>query len=114
MSAMAVNGKTISTDTGGAIAGDELRAVFFLLREGGIGLETAAAAGFVGATRSDDDQFFAFDEALSVHRGIAAANADGQYLGDFFGDGQEARHRFERASAVIGVQPGDNNAFAEI
>src|SRR5712664_1561063 len=46
--------------------------------------------------------------------GIAAANADGEQLGDFLGDGEEARHGFERAAAVIGVQAGDDHTFAEI
>src|SRR6267378_6603071 len=99
---------------GGAIAGDELRAVFLLLREGGIGLEAAAAAGFVGAHGADDDQLFAFDQALGVNRGIAAADADGEQLGYFLGDGEEARHWFERAAAIIGVEAGDDDAFAEI
>jgi hypothetical protein len=31
-----------------------------------------------------------------VNRGIAAAHADGQQLGDLFGDGQKTRHGFER------------------
>src|SRR6266436_1671287 len=99
---------------GGAVAGDELRAVLFLLGEGGIGLEAAAAAGFVGAHGADNDQLFAFDEALGVNRGVAAADADGQQLGNFFGDGEEARHGFERAAAIVGVQAGDDDAFAEI
>lgn len=79
MSAMVVNGKAISAGAGSCrpITGNELRAVFFLLREGGIGLEAAAATGFVRATGADDDQLFAFDETLGVHRGIAAADADG-------------------------------------
>src|SRR6267378_3745594 len=103
-----------STAAGGAVAGDELGAVLFFLGEGGIGLEAAAAAGFVGAHRTDDDQVFAVDEPLRVNRGIAAADADREQLGDFFGDGEEARHGFERAAAIIGVQAGDDDAFAEI
>ncbi len=99
---------------GGAVAGDELRAVLLFLGESGIGLEAAAAAGFVRAHCADDDQLFAFDEALGVNRGIAAADADGQQLGDFFGDGEEAGHGFERAAAVIGVEAGDDDALAEI
>src|SRR6266852_2354272 len=103
-----------SASGGGAVACDELRAVLFLLREGGIGFKAAAAAGFVRAHCANDDQLFAFDEALSVDRRVAAAHTDGQQLGDFFGDGEETRHRLERAAAVIGVQAGDDDAFAEI
>src|SRR5437879_2313979 len=80
---------------GGAVAGDELRTILLFLGEGGIGLEAAAAAGFIGAHRADDDEFFAFNQALCVNRGITAADADGKQLGDFFGDGEEARHRLE-------------------
>ena len=63
---------------GGAVASDELGAVFFLLRESRVGLEAAAAAGFVRAHGANDDQFFALDKALSVNRGVAAADADRQ------------------------------------
>src|SRR6266849_8210539 len=99
---------------GGAVASDELGAVFLFLGEGGIGLEAAAAAGFVGAHCADDNQLLAFDEALGVHSGVAAADADREQLGDFFGDGEEARHGFERAAAVISIQARDDDAFAEI
>src|SRR5258708_3175884 len=40
---------------GGAVAGDELGAILLFLRESRIGLEAAAATGFVGAHRADDD-----------------------------------------------------------
>src|SRR6266849_1019162 len=99
---------------GSAIAGDELRAVLLFLGESGIGLEAAAAAGFVRTHGANDDQLFAFDKALGVNRGIAAADADRQQLGDFLSDGEEARHRFEGAAAVIGIQAGHDDAFAEI
>src|SRR5229473_4733852 len=103
-----------ATGGSGAVAGDELRAVLLFLGEGRIGFKAAAAAGFVGAHGADNDQFFAFDKALGVNRGIAAADADGEKFGDFFGDGEEARHGFERAAAIIGIQAGNNDAFAEI
>jgi hypothetical protein len=99
---------------GGAVARDELRAVLFFLSEGGIGFEATAAASFVGAHRTDDNEFFAFNQALGVNGGVAATHAYGQQLGDFFGDGQKARHGFEGAAAVIGVQSGDDDALAEI
>src|SRR5229473_215608 len=97
-----------------AVAGDELGAVLLFLGEGGVRFEAAAAAGFVGAHCTDDDQLFAFDKPLGVNRGVAAADADGEKLGDFFGDGEKARHGFERAAAVVRVQTGDNDALAEI
>src|SRR5260370_19685377 len=103
-----------SAGGGGTVAGNELRAVLLFLRESGIGLEAAAAAGFVGAHGANDDQLFAVDKALGVNRGVAAADADREQLGDFFGDGEEARHRFEGAAAIIGVQAGDDDAFAAI
>src|SRR6267143_521899 len=103
-----------SATAGGAVAGDELRTVLLLLGEGGIGFEAAAAAGFVGAHCTDNNQVFAIDEPLGVNRGIAAADADREQFGDFFGDGEEARHGFERAAAIIGIQAGDDDSFAEI
>src|SRR5713226_6879960 len=99
---------------GGAVAGDELRAVLLLLGEGGIGLKAAAASGFVGAQCADNNQIFAIDKPLCVNRGIAAAHADRQQLGDFFGDGEETWHGFKRAAAIIGIQTSDDHAFAEI
>src|SRR6266852_3945147 len=104
----------MSAAGGGAVAGDELRAVLLLLGERGIGLKAAAASGFVGAQCADNNQVFAIDKPLRVNRGIAAADADREQLGDFFGDGEETRHGFERAAAVIGIQAGDDDTFAEI
>src|SRR5712664_2262639 len=99
---------------GGAVAGNELRAVLLLLGERGIGLKAAAASGFVGAQCADNNQVFAIDKPLRVNRGIAAADADRQQLGDFFGAGKETRHGFKRAAAIIGIQTSDDHAFAEI
>src|SRR5207302_1444219 len=96
MTVMNVHGKAMtrvpgkeSTDAGGsgAVAGDELGAVLLFLRESGIGLEAPAAAGFVGAHRADNDELFAFNQALRVNRWIAAADANREQLGNFFGDG---------------------------
>src|SRR5258708_36262787 len=97
---------------GGPVAGDELRAVLLFLREGGIGLEAAAAAGFVGAHCADNNQVFAIDEPLRVNRGIAAAHADRQQLGDFFGDGEDAWHGVKPPAATIGIPTTDAHAFA--
>src|ERR1700747_2284837 len=43
-----------------------------------------------------------------MHGGISALHADGKQLGDFFGHSQEARHRLEGATEVIGIEPGDD------
>src|SRR5216683_2794596 len=99
--------------TGNAIT-DQERMVFFFLGLLGIGFEAAAAAGFVHAGGADDDQLFTLEEALGVHRGIAAAHANGEQLSDFFGDGEKAGHRLEGAAAIISVEAGDDDALAEI
>src|SRR5579864_88298 len=93
---------------------DQERNFFFFARQLGIRLEAAPAARFVHARGAHDDQLFALDQALRVHRGIAAAHANGQQLGDFFGDGQKARHRLEGAAAIIGVQASDDHPLAQI
>jgi hypothetical protein len=49
-----------------------------------------------------------------VHRGISAADANSQQLGDFFGDGQQTRHWLEGASHEIGVEARDDHSLAEI
>src|SRR5882672_1160565 len=49
-----------------------------------------------------------------MHGGIPALHADGEQLDDFFSHGQEARHRLEGASEVIGVQSGDDHALASV
>src|SRR5215467_2843421 len=98
----------------GAVAGNELRAVWLFDGEGGIGLKAAAAASFIGAHGTDDNQLVAFDEALGMNGRIAAANTDGEELGDFFGDGEKPRHRFEGAAAIISVETRDDDALAEI
>ena len=98
----------------GAVAGDELWTFLFLLGQGGIGLETAPAARFVRAGGANNNELFAFDEALGVDRGIATAHANGQELGDLFGDREQARHRFERTAAVISVQACDDHALPQI
>src|SRR5580658_10586891 len=49
-----------------------------------------------------------------MHGRISAANANSQQLGDFFRDGQQARHGLEGASHKIRVEAGDNHSLAEI
>src|SRR5713101_3761057 len=99
--------------TGSAIT-DQERDFFFFAGLLGIGLEAAAAASFVHSRGADDDQLFAVEKALGVHRGIAAAHADGEQLGDFFGDGEKAGHGLEGSAAIIGVEAGDDDALAEV
>src|SRR6266478_8704676 len=68
--------KSAAAGRGGAVAGDELRAVLLFLGKGGIGFEAAAAAGFVGAHCADNDELFTFNEPLGVNCGVAAADAN--------------------------------------
>ena len=98
---------------GGVVADQQRRGLLFL-GQGRVGLEAASAAGFVHTSGADDNQLFAFDQALRVNRGISAADANGEKFGDFFGDGQQARHRLERAAAEVGVEAGDDHALAQI
>src|SRR6266852_2799212 len=98
----------------GTVSYHEQRAIFFLMGKSGVGLEAAAAAGFVHAGGTDDDQLFAFDKTLRMHRGIAAAHANGQQLDDLFRDGQQARHRLEGTPAVIRVETRDDDTLAEV
>ena len=103
-----------ATGGGGTIAGDELGAFLLFHGKGRIWLEAAATAGFIRAHGTDDDEFFALHKALRVHGGIAAADADGEQLSDFFGDGQQTRHGLEGTAAIIGVETSDDDALPEI
>src|SRR5690348_10360650 len=106
-------GGLFSGGTRNARTGDEVRPFLLFLGESGIRLEAAPAARFVHAGGANDDELFAFHKPLRVNRGIAAANADREQLGDFLGDGQQTGHRLERAAAVVGIQPGNNNRSEE-
>ena len=75
----------LAASGGDAVTRDELRAVGLFHSERGVGLKAAAAAGFIRSRSADDDQLLAIHQALGVNRRIAAANADSQQLGDFFG-----------------------------
>ncbi len=99
--AMRAESSGIGAADGAAIANDGWTGSS--AREGGVWLETTTTAGFVFGTCADHDKFVAFNETLGVDSGISAANTDGQELDDFLGYGEEARHWFERASAIIGV-----------
>src|SRR5271156_6349630 len=96
----------------GIDAGGSFLLLDFLL--GKLRLETTAAARFIHSAGADDDQFFRGHDALGVHGGISAAHADGEKLGDFLGNGEQAGHWLERAAQEIGVETGDNNALAEL
>src|SRR5437773_12254686 len=86
----------LAASRGGAVTGDELRAVGLFHSERGVGLKAAAAAGFISSHSADDDELLAFHQALGVNGGIATANADGQQFGDFFCDSQETGHGLEQ------------------
>ena len=73
-----------------------------------------AAAGFVEARGANEDTFAALDEALGVIGRIAAHHADGERLGDVLGDGQQLRHRLERPSEVVLIEPGDDHPLAAV
>src|SRR5260370_36428823 len=69
---------SVAADRGRAVACDELRPVLFILCEGGVRLEAAAAAGFVRAGGTHHNELFAFDKALRINRRVAAAHANGE------------------------------------
>ena len=75
-------------------------------------IEAAAAARLVSALRADEHALAAGDKALRVIGRGAAHHADGQGLGDVFGDGEELRHRLERLSEVVLIEPGHDDAFS--
>ncbi len=49
-----------------------------------------------------------------MFRRITALHADGQRLGDLVGHREQLRHGMERASQVIRVESGDQDALADI
>ena len=77
-------------------------------------IEAVAAARFVNAARTDQHAIAAGDEPLCVIRRVTADDADGERLGDVLGDRQQLRHRLERASKEILIQPGDDDPLAAI
>src|SRR5207244_10722078 len=79
----------LAASRGGAVTGDELRAVGLFHSERGVGLKAAAAAGFISSHSADDDELLAFHQALGVNGGIATTNADGQQVGACFSDSPE-------------------------
>src|SRR2546429_9066238 len=103
----------LAASRGGAVTGDELRAVGLFHSERGVGLKAAAAAGFISSHSADDDELLAFHQALGVNGGIATANADGQQFGDFFFDSQETGDGVGRAPAIVGGQTGGDEAATQ-
>ena len=70
------------------------------------------AARLVRPLRADEHALAARDEPLRVVGGGAADHADGQRLGDVFGDREQLRHRLERLAEIILVEAGDDDALA--
>jgi hypothetical protein len=80
----------------------------------GEGLEVGAAAGFVEAGGTDDDEFLALAETLGVDGWCTADHADGGELGDFVGEGHEDRDWAEGFVGEGGVEAGQDDALAEV
>src|SRR5260370_10981642 len=79
-----------------------------------VGMEVGAAAGFVEAGGSHDDQLLALAEALGVDGGGSAGHADGGELGDLVGQSHEARDGTEGLVGEGGVEAGENDSLAEV
>src|SRR5260370_31861646 len=79
----------------------------FLLRDAR--LETTPAARLVYPGRAHYDQFLGPAQALRVLGRIPAAHADGQRLGDGFGQRQQIWHRRERAAHIVRIHAGDHH-----
>src|SRR5262245_60905901 len=77
-------------------------------------IETASAARFISVGGADHHALAALYQPLRISRRAAASYADGPRLGYVFGDGQQQRHRLERASEVIYIQTGDDHSLALI
>ena len=80
----------------------------------GEGLEVGAAAGFVEAGGTDDDELLALAEALGVDGGRAADHADGGEFGDFVGESHEDGDGAEGLVGEGGVEAGEDDALAEV
>src|SRR5262249_50905381 len=77
-------------------------------------VEASAATGFVSVGGADHYAFATRDQPLSISRRTTATDTDRPRLGDVFRDSQKKRHRLERSSEIIHVQPGDDHSFALI
>ena len=77
-------------------------------------LEMGAAAGFVEAGCSYDDEFLALAESLGMDGGLAAGHADGGEFGDLVGERHEVRDGAERFVGKGGVEAGEDDALAEV
>ena len=58
--------------------------------------------------------FVSLHDAVTDMGKIAAADTDGVYLRDIFGNGAQSRHRTERHTFEIHVEPGNDDALAPI
>jgi len=72
------------------------------------------AARFVHPGGADQHAVAAGDQPLRVVRRIAADDADGQRLGDVFGNREELRHRLERTAQVVLIQTRDDHTFPAV
>jgi hypothetical protein len=88
----------------------ELLGVVFV----GAGVEVNAAAGFVEACCSDDDEFLGLAETLGVDGGLSADHADGRELGDLVGESHKVGNGAEGLVGEGGVEAGENDALAEM
>src|SRR5437763_6960549 len=88
--------------------------VLNLFDGGEMRVEAVPAARFVHAGGADEDAVAAGDEALRVVRRIAADDADGERLGDVFGNREQLRHRLEGTPEIILIEAGDDDPLAAI
>jgi hypothetical protein len=77
-------------------------------------LEVRAAAGFVEAGGSYDDELLALAEALGVDGGGAAGHADGGEFTDFVGESHEDGDGAEGFVCEGGVETGQDDSLAEV
>jgi hypothetical protein len=75
--------------------------------------EVRAAAGFVEAGSSYNDELLRLAEALGVDGGLAADHADGGELGDLVGQRHEGGDGAEGLVGKGGVEAGHEDALAE-
>jgi len=79
---------------------------------GSVRFEALTAPRLVLVGSTDNNEFIAFDQTLSVNGWITATHTNCQQLCNFLGVREQAGHGFERAASKIGIQTGDNDPFA--
>jgi len=78
------------------------------------GLEVGAAASFVYARCTYEDQLLTLTQALGVDGWSAADHADCRELGDLVGDGHERGDWAEGLCVEGGVEASDEDTLAEV